>query len=190
MTTADAESAGREEQIVAFHLDAETYGIDIAMIQEIIRLPEITRVPRTTPDVEGVINLRGRIVPVVNLRTRLGLGDKTRPATARVIVVESPEGTVGLVVDGVQGVLCLPASGIESPSELVSGALEDHIRGVGKTGDKLIIMLNVANVLRRPNVAEAQGETAQTCDTPPPVSAAANAINAANSANAINRKAA
>lgn len=183
MTTADAERAEREEQIVAFHLDAETYGIDIAMIQEIIRLPEITRVPRATPDVEGVINLRGRIVPVVDLRTRLGLGDKARPATARVIVVESPNGTVGLVVDGVQGVLCLPASGIEAPSELVSGASEDHIRGVGKIGDKLIILLHVANVLRRPNVTEAHCETAPPYDTTTTASAT-------NAANAIHREAA
>ena len=178
MTTADAERVEREEQLVAFHMDAETYGIDIAMIQEIIRLPEITPLPRASADVEGVINLRGRIVPVVNLRSRLGLEPRERPASARVIVVEVPEGTVGLIVDGVNGVLCLPASSIEAPSELVRGVEEDHIRGVGKSGDKLIILLQIASVLRRRAAGDGQ-------DAPEHSGGAGT-----DSANSANRKAA
>jgi purine-binding chemotaxis protein CheW len=149
MTATMTERAEREEQLVAFTLGGETYGIDIAAIQEIIRLPEITPIPRTAPDVEGVINLRGKIVPIVDLRARLGLSSVGRTASSRVIVVQVGESTVGLIVDGVTGVLHLPTSSIEPPSELVSAIDENHIRGVGKAGDALIILLNVDTILVR-----------------------------------------
>ena len=149
MTAAMAERAEREEQLVAFTLGGETYGMDIAAIQEIIRMPEITPIPRAAPDVEGVVNLRGRIVPIVDLRARLGLPVAARTSSARVIVVQVGENTVGLIVDGVTGVLRLSASSIEPPSELVSAVEENHIRGVGKAGDTLIILLNVDTILVR-----------------------------------------
>jgi purine-binding chemotaxis protein CheW len=149
MTATMTERAEREEQLVAFTLGGETYGIDIAAIQEIIRLPEITPIPRTAPDVEGVINLRGKIVPIVDLRARLGLSSLARTPLSRVIVVQVGENTVGLIVDGVAGVLHLPTSSIEPPSELVSAIDENHIRGVGKANDALIILLNVETILVR-----------------------------------------
>ena len=149
MTATMIERAEREEQLVAFTLGGETYGIDIAAIQEIIRMPEITPIPRTAPDVEGVVNLRGRIVPIVDLRARLGLSVVARTLSARVIVVQVGENTVGLIVDGVTGVLRLPTSSIEPPSALVSAVEENHIRGVGKAGDTLIILLNVDTILVR-----------------------------------------
>ena len=147
------ENGACEEQLVAFYLASETYGIDIAAIQEIIRLPDITPLPRSTPDVEGVINLRGRIIPILNLRIRLGLPIVAYAASTRVIVVEAAENTVGLIVDGVTGVLRLPAASVESPSSLISTVDENHIRGVGKAGDTLVILLNVESVLRRDNLA-------------------------------------
>ena len=149
MTATVTERGKREEQLVAFYLAAETYGIDIAAIQEIIRLPEITPLPRTNASVEGVINLRGRIVPILNLRTHLGLPVVEYAAATRVIVVEVGENTVGLIVDGVTGVLRLPAASIEPPSDLVSAVDENHIRGVGKAGDTLVILLNGESILSR-----------------------------------------
>ena len=149
MTATGSERGTREEQLVAFYLAAETYGIDIAAIQEIIRLPEITPLPRTTADVEGVINLRGRIVPILNLRVRLGLPVLEYTAATRVIVVEIAASTVGLIVDGVTGVLRLPAASIDLPSDLVSAVDENHILGVGKAGDTLVILLNVESILSR-----------------------------------------
>jgi purine-binding chemotaxis protein CheW len=139
-----------DEQLVAFHLADEIYGVDIFDINEIIRLREITHIPRTTPDVEGVINLRGKIVPILDLRKRLGLPPKDYSPGTRVIIVAQGECTVGLIVDGVNGVLRIPQIQIEPPSELVSSLDADYVRGVGKSGDDLVILLNLSKVLRVP----------------------------------------
>ncbi|HZO87208.1 MAG TPA: chemotaxis protein CheW [Chthonomonadaceae bacterium] len=144
---AAAEVAVREQQLVAFCLANEIYSIDIALINEIIRLQEITQIPRTSPDIEGVINLRGKIVPILDLRRRLGLPAAEPTATTRIIVVEIADCTVGLIVDSVTGVLRLPESNIEPPSELVSDLNADYIRGVGKTESALILLLDMPRVL-------------------------------------------
>jgi purine-binding chemotaxis protein CheW len=147
MAATAVESMERVEQLVAFHLADETYGVDIAAINEIIRLQEITQVPHTQEDIEGIINLRGKIVPILNLRRRLGLPETERTPKTRVIVVGVDEHLVGLEVDSVVGVLRLPESCIEKPSELVGGLDADHVRGVGKSEDTLVILLNIKNVL-------------------------------------------
>jgi purine-binding chemotaxis protein CheW len=142
------EVSEREEQLVAFHLANELYGVDISIIHEIIRLREITQIPRATADIEGVINLRGKIVPILDLRKRLGLPAVERDGQTRIIVVEIADCTVGMVVDGVTGVLRLLQANIEPPSKLVSDLETDYIRGVGKTDDLLVILLNMHKVLR------------------------------------------
>jgi len=142
------EIAEREEQLVAFQLANEIYGVDISIIQEIIRWREITQIPRTAPDIEGVVNLRGKIVPILDLRRRLELPAAECNGMTRIIVVEVLEYTVGMVVDSVIGVLKLPESKIEAPSQLVSDVKSDFIRGVGKMDDRLIILLNIQKVLR------------------------------------------
>ena len=142
------EVSEREEQLVAFHLADELYGVDISIIHEIIRLREITQIPRATADIEGVINLRGKIVPILDLRKRLGLPAVERNGQTRIIVVEIADCTVGMVVDGVTGVLRLPQANIEPPSKLVSDLATDYIRGVGKTDAMLVILLNMHKVLR------------------------------------------
>src|ERR1043166_2359999 len=138
----------REEQLVAFCLANEIYGVDISVIHEIIRLHEITQIPRTSPDIEGVVNLRGKIVPILDLRKRLGLPSTERNGATRIMVVEVKECTVGMVVDSVIGVLKMPESRIEPPSPLVSDLETDYIRGVGKMEDSLVILLNIQKVLR------------------------------------------
>jgi purine-binding chemotaxis protein CheW len=148
MIATAAEVGEREEQLVAFQLADEIYGVDIFHINEIIRLREITQIPRTSDDVEGVINLRGKIVPILDLRKRLGLPPKEHTSGTRVIIVEPGEGTVGLIVDGVNGVLRIPQNQIEPPSELVSSLEADYVRGVGKQDDMLVILLNLPQVLR------------------------------------------
>ncbi len=144
----EADARENEAQLVAFHLAGEVYGVDIALINEIIRLREITRIPRAPADVEGVINLRGKIVPILDLRLRLGLPPVARDNATRIIVIEMAECTVGMIVDGVTGVMRLPESGIEPPSKLVSDVQENYIRGVGKSDDTLVILLNLPNILR------------------------------------------
>lgn len=141
----------KEEQIVAFQVAGETYGVDIALIHEIIRQRDITQLPRTAPEIEGVINLRGKIVPIMDLRQRLGLPSAERTGATRIIVVELAGCTVGLTVDNVTGVLRLPESSIEPPSQLVSDLNADFIRGVGKHHDQLVILLNMHHVLRVPS---------------------------------------
>lgn len=150
MVAATMEVSEHDEQLVAFHLADEIYGVDIFDINEIIRLREITHIPRTTPDVEGVINLRGKIVPILDLRKRLGLPPKEYTSGTRVIIVAQDECVVGLIVDGVNGVLRIPQAFIEPPSELVSCLDADYVRGVGKSGDDLVILLNLPKVLRMP----------------------------------------
>jgi purine-binding chemotaxis protein CheW len=156
------EAVERELQLVAFRLAKETYGIDIAAINEIIRPQEVTHVPRSAEDLEGIINLRGKIVPIVNLRRRLGLpenedardGGGTLASSRRVIVVNYDGSLVGLEVDSVVGVLRLPETLIEKPAEMVESVDSEFVLGVGKHQDELIILLNVETVLKPSDAAE------------------------------------
>ncbi len=144
----DKDTLGHESQLVAFVLAGEVYGVEIAAIQEIIRLLEITQIPRAAPDIEGVINLRGKIVPILNLRQRLGLPPAERSRATRVIVVEIEDCTVGMIVDGVTGVMRVDEGSIELPSKLLTDIDSDYLRGVGKVGDTLLVLLNMKRVLR------------------------------------------
>ena len=149
MAAAIAELSVQEEQIVAFTLGAEIYGADIALIHEIIRWREITPIPRTTADIEGVINLRGKIVPILDLRKRLGLPAAERTNATRIVVVELADCTVGMVVDGVVGVMRIPETQIEPPSPLIANINIDTIRGVAKADNMLIILLDMARALQQ-----------------------------------------
>lgn len=140
------EKAG-EEQLVVFTLADETYGIDISTVNEIIRMQAITEVPRTPDFVEGVINLRGRIVPVIDLRKRFSLAVSEETQASRIMVVELEGLTVGMIVDSVSEVLRLPASSIEPTPTMVSGVDAAYLRGVGKWDDRLIILLDIKKVL-------------------------------------------
>lgn len=138
----------QEEQMVAFRLAGETYGIPIALVHEIIRPCEITDIPRTADYVLGVINLRGKIVPVIDLRRRLALPPTEETRATRIVVVEVEQGIVGMMVDAVTEVLRLPLSQIEPPSDLVGNVETDLVRGVGKREDGLIILLDIPKTLQ------------------------------------------
>lgn len=133
--------------MVVFTLADETYGIDISTVNEIIRMQAITEVPRTPDFVEGVINLRGRIVPVIDLRKRFSLAVSEETQASRIMVVELEGLTVGMIVDSVSEVLRLPASSIEPTPTMVSGVDAAYLRGVGKWDDRLIILLDIKKVL-------------------------------------------
>lgn len=151
-----AEAVERELQLVAFRLSKETYGIDIAAINEIIRPQEVTRVPRAAEDIKGIINLRGKIVPIVSLRRRLGLPDEEQlNSAARVIVVNHEGNLVGLEVDSVVGVLRLMETCIEKPTEMVGAVDTEFVRGVGKHQEELVILLNIETVLKPSDAASA-----------------------------------
>ena len=137
----------REEQIVVFRLGGEDYGIEINQVREIIRKREITPVPRQPPYVEGVINVRGTIIPVINLKKRFGLlGDpSTQPHT---IIVESGEGLVGILVDSVSEVIRVPRDRIHHPPPVSMSVDSEYLRGICRVGDRLLIYLDVKKVVR------------------------------------------
>lgn len=141
------EKRSGELQLVTFKIGSEEFSVNILKVQEIIRTMEITRVPRSPEFVEGVINLRGKVIPVLDLRKRFGLPKIEHDKDTRIIVVESTGKTVGLIVDSVSEVLRLPTDTIEPPPEVVGGIDSEYIDGVGKLEDRLIILLNLDKVL-------------------------------------------
>jgi purine-binding chemotaxis protein CheW len=146
-----------EEQLVVFALGTETYGLRIDVVREIITLQQVTRVPHAPEFVEGVINLRGRVIPVIDLRRRLGLPPGERNRMTRIVVVEGEGGTVGMVVDAVSEVLTVSGESVEPPSPYV-GADVDCVRGIAKVDQRLIILLDLAALLAADDLAElAQG---------------------------------
>ncbi len=134
-------------QLVTFRLGNEEFSVDILKVQEIIRDMELTRVPRAPDFVEGVINLRGRVIPVIDLRKRFGFESSEKTSETRIIVIDVNDRTVGLRVDGVSEVLRLPADTVEPAPTLVTGAGSDYISGVGKVDERLIILLDVGKLL-------------------------------------------
>ena len=136
-----------EEQIVIFEVGNESYGVDIGRVHEIIRRLQITRVPGAPGYVEGVINLRGKVIPVVELRQRFGLPPEENLKEGRIVVVEVGGHTVGMGVDGVSEVLRVPLSSIEPPSPLVTGIDSAYVRAICKLEEKLIILLDLDHIL-------------------------------------------
>ncbi|WP_258360083.1 chemotaxis protein CheW [Moorella sulfitireducens] len=153
-----------EIQLVVFQLGDETYGVDIYHVQEIIRMQSITQIPRTPAFIEGVINLRGRIIPVIDLHKRFGLPRVEHTNNTRIMVVELGKVTVGMIVDSVSEVLRLPASSIEPPPPMISGIDVAYLKGVGKWNDQLIILLDLERVLRESEQRQLEQEIAAGVD--------------------------
>lgn len=148
MTTVQ-NSANEVQHLVGFSVGCEEYCVDILKVQEIIRMVKITRIPNAPEYVEGVINLRGSVVPVIDLRKRCNLVDATDRVKkdCRIVVVAVREKTVGLVVDNVSEVLKLERDQIVPAPDTVQGSHQDFISGVGKDGDKLLILLDVEKLI-------------------------------------------
>jgi purine-binding chemotaxis protein CheW len=134
-------------QLVVFRLGKELYGVNIASVQEIVRVPEMTEVPDAPVFLEGVINLRGRIVPVVDLRKRLNLPTAGKTKASRVLVTESEGKAVGLLVDAASEVLKISIEAIDEPPEMISAIGVEYIIGVAKLEDRLIIILDLRKIL-------------------------------------------
>ena len=132
-----------ELQIVVCELADEHYGLDIAKVFEIIRHQPITPVPRAPAFVKGVINLRGRIIPVVDLRGRFGMAEAEPTKETRIVVAESSNTRVGLVVDSVSEVLLLALESVESPPDVAAGADAEYLRGIANLGDRLVLLLEL-----------------------------------------------
>ncbi len=136
-------------QLVTFSIGEEEFGVEILKVQEIIRMLDITRVPKAPDFVEGVINLRGKVIPVIDLRRRFGLEAKGHDKKTRIIVIEISQMIVGFVVDSVSEVLRIPAGTIEPPPPVISGLDSEYISGVGKLDDRLLIMLDLNRLLSK-----------------------------------------
>ena len=137
-----------EHQLVVFDLASEHYGVDIAAVEGIIKMQPITVVPHTPAFVEGVTNLRGEVLPVIDLRKRFGLPfDNTRGKDTRIVTVEIGGKKVGMVVDAVSEVLRVPDEAIEPPSPIVTTVDSTFIKGIAKVDDRLIILIELSKVL-------------------------------------------
>ncbi len=140
-------NVGDENQFVIFSLEFEEFGIEIMKVREIIRLTSITRLPRTPDFVEGVINLRGEVIPVLNLRKRFDIEEAYRGMDARIVIVEVEDSLIGFMVDAVSEVLRISSSHIDPPPSNMAGLKTDYIEGVGKIGDRLLVILKIEKLL-------------------------------------------
>ena len=153
-------ASGPAQKLLSFGLGKEEYGLNILAVREIIGLIDITPLPRTPEYVKGVINLRGKIIPVIELRTRFGMPSVQYTEETCIIVVDVPaEGEtesslMGLVVDTVREVLDIPMSAIEPPPEFGCSIPMDYITGIGKVKGAVVVMLDTAKVMRPVKVAE------------------------------------
>lgn len=134
-------------QLVSFKIGDEEFGVNILSVQEINRMSQITKVPNTPEFIEGVINLRGRIIPVIDLRVKLGMVRKEHGKNTRIVVVELKGRTIGFIVDEVSEVLRIPKSITEAPPDMIGAVESDYITSIGKLEDRLLILLDLEKIL-------------------------------------------
>ena len=144
---ADLENTIVERQLVIFDLASGLYGVDIESVKEIIRMQETTKVPRTPEFVEGIINLRGKVDPVVDLRRRLSLPVGEQNEANRIVVVDIGGQDIGFVVDAVTEVLRITSDAVEPPSQVITDTGSEYLMGIAKVGGKLIILVDLTKVL-------------------------------------------
>lgn len=144
---ADVVATSDELKLIIFKLGREEYGLDILKVQEIKRLMSITRVPSTPAFIKGVINLRGSVLPVIDLRTRLNLPENPLTDAARIVVVLINENIVGFIVDEVVEVTTMSTGNIETANSLSSGISAEYFSGIAKAENRLFILLNPENIV-------------------------------------------
>lgn len=145
-------------QIVSFRIANEEFGIDIIRVQEIIRMVDITRVPNTPDYVIGVINLRGKVIPIIDMRRRLNLVEAPYTKETRIVVIEEEGKVVGFIVDSVSEVLRISNSITEPPPPMVSGISSDFISSIAKLDGRLLILLDLEKVLMNEEVEEQESK--------------------------------
>ena len=137
-------------QLVTFKLENDEFGVDILRVQEINRMMNITKIPNAPTFTEGVINLRGKIIPIIDLRKKLGFVSRVYDKSTRIIVVELDGIVLGFVVDSVSEVLRIPRDIIEPPPSIIGNVESDFIEGVGKLRDRLLILLELKKIFTLP----------------------------------------
>jgi purine-binding chemotaxis protein CheW len=162
----------KELQVVGFRIGRETFGLPISLVREIVRVPEITSVPNAPEYIEGVINLRGRIIPVVDMRKRFG-EEVTLPSKKnRIVVVELENRLIGLLVNSASEVLRIPPSEIQAPQDVFQEGELNYITGVGKLKGRLVILLDLNRILQRGELRRLDEFAESEADAAVPVGAA------------------
>ena len=160
-TEAPEQAQDAERQLVVFRLVAETYGLDIGLVREIIRPQAITRVPNLPGFVEGVINLRGKICPVIDLRKRLGVEVSEPTDESRIVIVDSSGEQAGVIVDAVIEVLRIADDRVDSGSIAITTRGASFVEGVANLENRLIILMNLETVLSKEDIDDwSQAEAA------------------------------
>ncbi|MBI5875338.1 MAG: purine-binding chemotaxis protein CheW [Deltaproteobacteria bacterium] len=144
-------------QMVGFNVGREFFGVNIGAVKEIIRVPDITPVPDTPEFVEGVVNLRGRIVPVIDMRRRVGIQSAERNRGNRILVLELAGKMVGLIVDSASDIIKISEDAIEPPPDIVSSVGAEYVTGVGKLMNGLVVLLDLARLLSAEEMRKVEG---------------------------------
>ncbi|HET8688085.1 MAG TPA: chemotaxis protein CheW [Methanosarcina sp.] len=155
--TLEEDSRFSEENLnlVAFELSGEEFGVDIMQVSEVIPVPRITRIPQAPECIKGLINLRGKILVVIDLNKRLGFPSKETDTLSRIIILEVKGIVIGMLVNSVKEVMRLPLSSIEPTPEIIKSKINaEYLTGVGKAGNRLFILLNLARVLGEEEIEE------------------------------------
>jgi purine-binding chemotaxis protein CheW len=151
----------RELHIVGFRVGRETYGVPITSLHEIVRVPEITAVPDAPDYLEGVINLRGKIVSVMDLRKRFGEKHAALKKQNRILVVEHGGRLAGLIVDSASEVLKIPADAVEAPPAVFQEGGLNCVTGLGKVAGRLVVLLDMSKLLAPGSLQQVKGDTAE-----------------------------
>lgn len=138
------EKSNELTQLVSFHLDNEEYGVEVLKVREIIRMVNITHMPNSLSYIEGIINLRGKVIPIISMRRKFGLMDIENNNQSRVIIMDVSGELVGFTVDSVSEVIRVAASEIQPPPSVASGGLgQEYIAGIINHGERLLVLLNL-----------------------------------------------
>ncbi|MEI6704073.1 MAG: chemotaxis protein CheW [Deltaproteobacteria bacterium] len=144
------DTLGELIQLVSFNLDQEEYGVDVLKVREIIRMPMVTRVPNTPYYVEGVINLRGKVVPIICMRKKFGLTESENDKQTRIMVMDMEGELMGFIVDAVSEVIRISGSEIQPSPAMVAGGIDQEcIAGVINQAERLLVLLNLEKMFSR-----------------------------------------
>ncbi|WP_371931899.1 chemotaxis protein CheW [Mesobacillus subterraneus] len=147
-----AENLVSDLKVIVFQLNDKEYGVPVSQVKSIEKIMHITRVPHTNPFVKGVMNLRGVVTPLLDLRIRFGIEEQSYNESTRVIIVSVEDKEVGLVVDGANDVIDIPTNMIEPPPEVVGIAAEGFIEGVANLDKRLLILIDLNKILESDEV--------------------------------------
>lgn len=150
--------SGEENQFVTFKIGSETYGVEVLKVQEIIGMTTITPVPNTMEFMKGVINLRGSVVPVIDMRIKFKMEEKEYDAFTVVVIVEVNNRLIGMIVDTVSDVVDIPINSIQDTPHFTAKIETDFIKGIGQIEENLVIILDVDHILTTDEIKKIDSE--------------------------------